>query len=351
MTRPDHVPQIDALRGLAAMVVAFVFHQHLVAGVYRTGPLDGLPVFTWLHDYGWTMVDLFFVISGFVMCHVYLGVPGERRPPPSALRFANARFARLYPLHFVTLLATAAILAVGVPASYQGARPDGWNFALNALMLQQSPLAEGMSFNLPAWSIAVEMYCYAAFYLLIRFAPRWLPRIAPAVVAGALLATIPDGELTRNVARGLCGFFAGVLVWRWGRAVPVWLLPWPGLAALWFLDDVEGVNKGSLLALTLYPALVLAALRAPWLDGPVFRWLGTRSYAIYLLFAPIYWAGALLFFGGRAVPVGAAGEELLVCVAAILIAAHFSYKYLEVPARRWLRMRGAEPHQAALAAA
>jgi len=58
--------------GIAAVVVAFVFHQHFLTGYYRSGPLDGLPVFTWLHDNGWTMVDLFFVISGVIFSDVDL---------------------------------------------------------------------------------------------------------------------------------------------------------------------------------------------------------------------------------------------------------------------------------------
>lgn len=45
-TAPSHVAQIDALRGLAALMVSLVFHVHYVLGEYRTGPLDGLPLFT-----------------------------------------------------------------------------------------------------------------------------------------------------------------------------------------------------------------------------------------------------------------------------------------------------------------
>lgn len=353
MNKAEHVPQIDALRGIAALVVAFVFHQYYLTGDYHDGPLRGLWGFTWLHRYGWTMVDLFFVISGFIMCHVYLGRPDEERPPPGAWRFAVARFARLYPLHLVTLLGTAAVLAVGVPAGQdEYVRPDAWHFGLNLLMLQQTSLAEGMSYNAPSWSIAVEMYCYVAFYLIARFARRWLPWLAIAIVAGAVLAAIPDGNLSRHIARGFCGFFAGVLVWRWGRFVPTWLAVLAPLPVLWFFDAIETLNKGTYLAISLFPALVLLALRTRLLVGPVFAWLGSRSYAIYLVNGPIYWAMAWLIYDGREVAGDTAGEELLLCFAAILIAAHFSYRYLEDPARRWLRLRlRPNPAEPALATA
>jgi len=359
MNRSEHLPQIDALRGLAALVVALVFHQYYLSGDYHWGPLRGLWGFTWLYKRGWTMVDLFFVISGFIMSHVYLGHPANPRAPPSAARFAMARFARLYPLHLVTLLATAAVLAIQVPAAYHSeghayAGPDAWHFGLNLLMLQRTPLADGMSFNAPSWSIAVEMYCYVVFYLLIRFALRWLPWIGLAIVAGAVWAAIPEGELARQVARGFCGFFAGVALWKWGRFVPTWaalLVPVPALWLVETLEIFETINRGTFLALTLYPALVLFALRTRLLVGPVFAWLGSRSYAIYLVNAPIYWAMSLLMFGGRQATTNVSGATLLPCFALILIAAHFSYKYLEVPARRWLRGLTDKPSAAKLAAA
>jgi len=351
MGKSDHVPQIDALRGIAALVVAFVFHQHYLSGDQNNGPLNGLPVFTWLHHYGWTMVDLFFVISGFIMCHVYLRDPDNPRPAPSALRFANARFARLYPLHLVALLVTAVVLSFGIPPGYDAATPDAWHFGLNLLMLQQTPLAEGMSFDKPSWSIAVEIYCYAAFYVLIRWRPHWLTGVALAIVIAAALAAIPEGPMERHAARGFCGFFSGVLLWRWGRYIPTLSLPFLMAVPIWFLGHLHEFSKGCLLSLTTYPALVLLALRTNWLEGKVFAWLGSRSYAIYLVHAPIYYAGSLLFFDGQRVPGGTVGEELLPCFAAILITAHFSYKYLEDPARRWLRMRPEKAAEPALAAA
>lgn len=158
--------EIDALRGLTALAVAFVFHIHHLLGYYRTGPLDGLPLFSWLHDYGFVLVDLFFVVSGFIFAHVYLP---NGRLETDARTFAAARFARLYPLHLVTLLAAATVLAVGPSATAEGCCNDAYHFALNLAMLQETGLNEGMSFNTPSWSISVEVLCYVLFYL----APPW----------------------------------------------------------------------------------------------------------------------------------------------------------------------------------
>ena len=335
-SKPTHIPEIDALRGLAALLVAAVFHQHYLTGDYRDGLLNGWPVFTWLHAYGWTLVDLFFVISGFIMCHVYLG-EGRRRVELGA--FVNARFARLYPLHVVTLLFAAAILTIGIPSGYLHTPPATSEFVLNLLMLQRSPLADGMSFNVPAWSIAIEIYCYAVFYLIARHVSQHLTVLAVVIVIVGLLATIPEEPLVRHVARGFCGFFAGALVWRWGRAVPPAVLPLVVVIPPLLIAQVDMVSRGSFLALTSYSALILLAQRIRFLRGPVFAWLGSRSYSLYLVHAPIYWLGALLFFDGQQVDGHTVWPQYLVCLAAILTTSHLSFRYLEEPARRWLRTR------------
>src|SRR5687767_4242994 len=97
--------RLDGLRGVAACGVALYHVQALypggLAGVY--GGAAG-----WLYAWGWTMVDLFFVISGYIFAHVYVGVqPIER--PRDRVDFAVARIARLYPLHILLLLAVAAL--------------------------------------------------------------------------------------------------------------------------------------------------------------------------------------------------------------------------------------------------
>jgi len=334
---PSHIHAIDAVRGIAALLVACVWHVYFLTGGRRTGPLDGWQPFTWLHDYGWTLVDLFFVVSGYIFSHVYLE---QGRLKGSVGTFARARFARLYPLHLATLLLMAALVPWGTPPSLDYAANDAWHFALNLLMLQDVGLDANLSYNIPAWSLSIELICYAVFVAL-AVAGRKVLRFAPylLVVAGAL-ATLPEDRSFDHLARGLTGFFVGHLLWRWrgllGR-IPALILAGAIAAALWYRPATPFMNFGAYHSLVLWPAVVLLALRTPWLSSAPMRWLGERSYSIYLLHVPTYWALSVLVFGGQRVPANIAPFVMVAAWVIVLAAADLSYRHFECPARRWVK--------------
>jgi peptidoglycan/LPS O-acetylase OafA/YrhL len=335
-----HVAQIDALRGLAALLVSLIFHVHYVLGEFRTGPLDGLPVFTWLHDNGWTLVDLFFLISGFVFSHVYLSEAGLREGV-TFRKFMLARLARLYPLHLATLLACAAILWFGRPATWDTVRSDLYHFGLNLLFLQESGLNAGYSFNYPSWSISVEMICYVAFIAAALRGPQLFHRAAILLMFIGAMMTMGGDSIAAHIGRGLFGFFAGYFVWQHRERlsrVPAPVLAAVGVAAL-LVPSVGALSLGTFLCMTLWPALLLLALRTQFLCTRPFRWLGDRSYSIYMLHAPVYAAINVFVFNGQPVdralwPLVSGGAAL-----AILGLAHVSFLYLERPARNWINAR------------
>lgn len=337
---PTYVAQIDALRGLAALLVSLVFHIHYVVGEFRTGPLDGLPVFGWLHDNGWTLVDLFFLISGFVFSHVYLSDAGLRQGI-TFRKFMLARLARLYPLHLVTLIACAVILWFGRPATWNSVQSDAYHFALNLLFLQESWLSADFSFNVPSWSISVEMICYLAFITAALRGPRVFARVAILLMFIGAMMTMGTDSVGHHIGRGLFGFYAGYFVWRHRQRlsrVPAPLLVAVGVAAL-FVPSSGALSLGTFLCMTVWPAVLLLALRSQILCTRPFRWLGDRSYSIYMLHAPVF--AAINVFGFNGQPVDRAHWPLLSggAALAILVLSHWSYVYLERPARNWINHR------------
>lgn len=333
--RDNRIHQIDALRGIAAVLVAFIFHQHYLTGIYRSGPLMGLPVFTWLHKYGYTMVDLFFVISGFIFCHVYLRGGAMTA---KAGDFAVARLARLYPLHLVTLIAAALVLHFGNPVGMDHLKTDSWHFLLNLLMLQESGLNDGHNFNMPAWSISVEIYCYIVFYFLATRFPTKLPWISAAIVIAAILATRGNVAFIDHIARGLCGFFAGVLTYRlrdtrWWILVPLAILPFV------FFKQIEPGSRAAILGATAYPALVLLSRHLSFLGAQTLQWLGSRSYSIYLIHAPVFWALNVMAFDGQKLSKPVAGVAILFAIPCVLALSDLSYRCFEEPLRKWFRAR------------
>ena len=336
------IAEIDALRGIAAVAVSFIFHQHYLTGWFQSGPLDGLPLFSLLHDYGWTMVDLFFVISGFIFARVYL--TGEKIETGGA-EFARARFARLYPLHLLTLLLAAAIFAVGTPHSVSYATNDAWNFVLNLLMLQESGLQSGKSFNIPSWSISVEVFCYVAFFLLATRFRNSIHRLSWLICIASVLATISDSGTVDHIARGFAGFFAGVLAEKHDGISrrSLLLIAIAGFISLQLTG--LGLSLGALMGVGIYPALVIAAPRIRVLSKSVFTWLGDRSYSIYLLHAPVYMGINVLILGGVKIPEESVWPVLVAAWIAILLLSDLSYRAFESPMRRWLMQRpaGAAP--------
>lgn len=329
----SRLSEVDALRGLAALSVAFVFHIHHVLGVYRTGPLDGLPIFSWLHVYGYTLVDLFFVISGFIFSHVYL-TGGKMNA--SRRDFFALRFARLYPLHFLTLLAALGISLIGPAATTENCCNDFWHFGLNLFMLQDTGLNRGLSFNTVSWSISVEVFCYGAFYAVSVCRSASAAKVGFLLVAAGFLLTAGTNPQLDHIARGFCGFFAGTLAYRLRTLRPaIWTALLPAGFILYPL--LPGFSVGAVFSITTWPALVVLVGRIAALRAPALRWLGDRSYSIYLVHSPVYIAINVLVFAGQPVSPGMRVPIMLLGWGLVLVVADLSFRFWEVPARRWIR--------------
>ncbi|WP_084395890.1 acyltransferase family protein [Henriciella aquimarina] len=292
------IVEIDSLRGLAAFGVAFGFHANYFLDV---------PMLPWVAERGWTLVDLFFVISGYIFAHLYSA------NMPDGRTFAIRRFARLYPLHIAMFVLTALLLSFLPPLE---PKPSASSFPfalLNVVMLQELGIVR--NFNVPAWSVSVEVYCYAVFFLAVRLRMLW--PLAFVIVPGALLFTAVVPYLEDRVLRGLVGFFAGTLIWKFRPSI--WFAPLLAMAGL-FLDPGP-LNPGSFYAITLWPAVLIVALKLPQLGHSWLQWLGERSYSLYLCHYPAMMA------------LAAVGVPFPLMVPLILALADRLYVLLEMPAQ------------------
>ena len=184
---------LTPLRGLAALWVV-LYHYCGTAQFFPN--LDVTP-----HSYpiskGYLAVDMFFVLSGFVMAHVYRrafseGVTEHYRS------FLVARIARLYPPHIFILLlfvATAAAsqfmggLATGSFESIPLTGPRSWGAIIANIFMLQGLLAGQLSWNYPTWSISVEFMAYLAFPFALPTIAR-APRAIKVVMAALLFAVL-----------------------------------------------------------------------------------------------------------------------------------------------------------------
>lgn len=218
-SRKGRILELDALRGIAALgVVVYHYGAH-----FGSRPLDII-----LHPFynaGFLLVDFFFVLSGYVLARAYWKNSRQGRIAYNVW----ARVARLYPLHFFTLLATIALLKGVDPESSRAGyflldNNDGEHFLLNLLMLNQSGLQEGWSFNTPSWSISSEFIVNIIFLLFIGAGAR--VRVVLGVCSAVALAVayymtgaqLIQGDLVlgfidTNLARCILGFGIGVSIY------------------------------------------------------------------------------------------------------------------------------------------
>ena len=371
--------EIRSLTGLRLFAAAWVvlFHFEFTKGHLLAAVLDpAYPVVTT----GAMGVDLFYVLSGFVIAFTYLEKLGPRFRPRVAGRFLWARVCRIWPVYALVTTLFGGYLAVklyrlgSAAPAYQNVQPDltvsSWLWQLGMVQIWGRPWHDGASFVGPAWSISAEWLAYVLFPLSalllyrLRRAPRWLLGTAAVLLMApvsvlCLLTGSPYFPFSWAV-RILTGFAAGALVYLVVRDVPrteraTRVAGWAawGVVALILGGLVLGAAMGPVgdsterggMVLVLFPLLV-GTLALAGSSGPGWvlstRWAvygGRISYSLYLAHVPlfeIFWA--LM----DRVPVFHANGLLATVLtplafASAFVAAHLLYRLVEEPARRALR--------------
>lgn len=163
---------IELLRFLASLCIV-IFHwgfSFAVLDLAESKTFNDILGVIYLH--GGVAVSIFFVISGIVFSNVYL----EQKGDSTFKDFFIKRFARLYPLHILTLLLIIVIqsLFLNNLGSYQLYEDNNlYHFFLNIFLLLGFGLEDGKSFNQPVWTVALEIYIYVIFFFLITLIKKY----------------------------------------------------------------------------------------------------------------------------------------------------------------------------------
>ena len=311
----------------------------------------GIPGF----DGGFVGVDVFFVISGFLMTGIV--TTGLERGSFSFLDFYLARARRILPALIV--LCAVLVLAgkfVLLPDEYRtlGAHVlYSLAFVSNIEYWQAAGYFDAASHEkwlLHTWSLSVEWQFYMILPVLLWAAAKLRPGRAALVwtSAAALMVSLAVSVLTTKASPTAAFFLLHTRAWellgggmvffmagKLAMTAPArrWL-EYAGLAAIVAsiaLFDRNSPWPGAFAMLPVAGAMaVLAANRASsWTGNSVAQWLGDRSYSLYLWHWPIY--VALAYVELRDDPLALAGGMLLT-----MVLGHLSYIWVEVPGRGWL---------------
>ena len=367
--RVGYPQQINALTSLRYLAAAWVLIFHMKEFT-RFDPLVQNPFVA----HGYLGVDFFFVLSGFVLAHVYKGDVDAARF--NYWGFISKRLGRIYPMHLFTL---GLFVILGVASVMQGITYDRWDPADAFRNLERGQLIRalvahitlihawgatpGLQFNLPSWSISAEWFAYLMFpvFLLLLRAVRSGPGLKLALAAGLFFAMSLATQLAMGLELTKMSWNIGIL-----RIAPEFLL---GVALYEFGQQRTFGRRGAIAGLWLSALVIVAALAASaWIAGaavfavplvvfglagvvlfaadgdrygafpplswPFFVLLGEISYSVYMLHQAVM---VVLF--GMILP-GFRPDEPLLAVALVAgglavttLLSWCSYKWIELPGR------------------
>ena len=377
---------LTPLRGIAALLTV-IFHVSLMAGplVNHTQVLSRM----------YLMVDFFFVLSGFIMCHVYGDLFSGEVTMPAFKKFTIARFARVYPLHFITLLYTVILFYVSAKLSIPKVpvlqvENSGYTIVTNLLLLQSMNLHHWFSWVHASWSISTEWWAYMVFPFLVKPFSKLSSAGKIAVTflcfGGYLFITfiiipivpfpaeipfvkIDPNSLSVNVGyqfgfiRCLCGFVLGMMMYQgfktdWGKKILangyVFLLAVFGLFISMHFGLPDVITIGFLPFVLLSAAYGSPSIIKLFSAKPLQK-LGDWSFSIYLVHQPLLFTiGSIVSYlnpvnpnSQPAGPPPAPGMLMAwgICVGFIaltLFVSSLTYRFWEVPARKWINTKSAK---------
>ena len=367
------VPTIRALTGLRIVAALWVVLFHYRPLIWEASPRlkdDLAPLF----DAGAQGVDLFFILSGFVLTWNYLDRMGPNWSARATLHFLWLRLSRVWPVYLVTMHLAALwiifTLHVGVVPSPDADKLTAVSYVRQLFMVQlwYEPFFDRTSWDGPAWSISAEWLAYLLFGGLVivifriaavsrartLFALAFFAALPPTVLLlGSGLLYTPWSWLPRIVAQFIAGALACAAVRRLrlgdgGRRAAGYvsvLLVVTLVAVLYFYDahPVAGmVDPGGLVGLLFMPLVVTLAVGVgvlpTLLSTRLLVYGGQISFSLYMIHEPVHtaWNWAVQQYA-IVMPKSVAKLAVVGLIAAAIAAAMLLYHVVEEPARCWMR--------------
>ena len=379
MNPVPYLSNLTPLRGIAAMLTV-IFHVNIMQWPNRLIPDE----FSGLLHRTYLMVDFFFILSGFIMCHVYGKWFSGPVTFPEFKKFTIARFARVYPLHFITLLYTIVLFYIagklGLPSDIVENQNNTYSILTNLTLLHSMNFHDWFSWNHASWSISTEWWAYMVFPFLvgpfIRLNAMGKGLLAFLCFAGYLgitffivpIVTVPeeipfvsvdpalhsvDVSYQYGILRCICGFVLGMMVYEgfkkgWGRNILGNGYVLSGLTLASFV--CMHFELADIYTLSFFPFMLLSGAYGSTDMNKVFAMkplqkLGDWSFSIYLVHQPLLFTidkvKAYLHPVDPNAPPPPSNmlAGWLFCfgfIALVLGVSYLTYRFVEGPARHWI---------------
>lgn len=354
--------RIDALTGIRGIAALWVLLHHLVSQY----PLQNkLPIWVeHIAEKGWLGVDLFFILSGFVIAYVHHNDFVSQVSISKTRQFMVKRIARIYPVH---LLTTVSLIPI-----YFGAKwAFGYHSPVDAFSLQKLlyslSLTNGFGFhdslgwNAPSWSVSSEFLAYLTFPFLATLLLRKQLSVLSCFILIAIIFTITTsiGWLSTDnngyiagwewvALRVLSEFIFGMLIfqlYRLNLKAHFGTLAILASAIIIYMSIVNAHSRWDWVMILSFGLLIYALsnsehLISKFLSGGKMKYLGEISYSIYLCH------GVVFMVFNSALPKLLPNEgglmlllPITIYIVSTLLVAHFMYKLVEIPAQAYLKKK------------
>ena len=344
------------LRGVAAMCVCL---WHLLLPDSSKGCF--YQAFYKYLNWAGEAVDLFFILSGFVLCWVYCTNSGS-------VKWGNyfvARAGRIIPLYYLT---TVICIPVAIYSYIKhGSTYVGSDFSitlfLNAIMVTGIISGMAHTINMPAWSISVEVFCYIAIFPAFACTYKYIKNKNYGLMLSIIIMLLSTYGLSLCygfsplkvlhwqweyvwLCRGIFGFMAGCFLCAVynisfmyrpsALLIDVIVLVSIIVFILSLLDYVSWTYRIYVFPFIVFFSAYDKGVSAIFLKNSLLQWLGERSYSIYLwhmpvIFLQIYVCYLLKVNSHRSLVLS------LFMLASILTISELSYRYFEYPCREYIR--------------
>ncbi len=336
--------------------------------LHHFSPTDKISLWNTFTNHTYLGVDIFFVLSGFVMAYVHHDLNGRFNQPGVFRGFLALRAGRIYPLYIIVTLACWPLAAANL-LPFETALPVQ-RVVTNVLLIQGWGV--DISIDNPGWSLSTEILAYLLFPLLLAAALSGRRTVVAGTACAVLaayfvLASLSNEALmegswcshaslnisdTRTLApavRCVAGFTLGLFTWRvlqnprWHRVASSGPLCTAVAALLLCLLFAHGVD---VVVVLLLPVLIgclateRSAVARALASGPVHQ-LGVWSYALYLVHYPFVSLRypvmhALHWLGVARTPVLAWAIVLGCMIAAAALLNRFVERPVQGAVRRWM---------------
>jgi peptidoglycan/LPS O-acetylase OafA/YrhL len=354
---------MTGIRGVAAVWVMMLHAGQDAGRLYRLPWLERISFFV----NGWHGVDLFFMLSGFILMYAHGQDFVQIRTAP-LVRFARLRFTRVYPLNAAVLLLISVLvwLQPGFVAWMRTIHSPA-DFSLGAfvrtLFLATRWFLPGRGdWNEPVWSLSLEILGYLAFpflaYWALRVKHKWAHvAIALGSLAGAVLILKAshdhDSAFSQiAVVRMFACFLTGIAIFRLWTLAPEAhrkAAPWMASAAVACILITGQTYRGTVLmnfffAVLLYALAFQQGIVSRLLSSRAAVFLGEISFPLYLIHViPIFWLRYYLMTQGAPYTTLQRSAMLLAWLVGCFLMATLLHYFVEKPAhalgRRWAGAR------------